>query len=259
MTILIDRIIEKILGDSDDGNCIGYENMVNTTKKLDKPKEIEIGIELFYMQRYREAREYFLSAVKKYNSGHALRYLGRIENKLGNYKEALEYYKKGIERKDGKSIYYLGRAYHLGLGVKRDLSMALKYYKKAIECGRINGVISKIHRVFLEERNPSGFLKYLKWYERYAKKHKVKEAWYKIGLYYEDNNFHILEDIDKAKKAFEMASKYGDCRANIKLANFYIKGIGVGKNISKAEKYLESAKKECPDEVEKFEEELTII
>ncbi|MCL1887159.1 MAG: sel1 repeat family protein [Betaproteobacteria bacterium] len=125
--------------------------------------------------------------------------------KNGQLEKAYPLMKKAAETGDAESQEILGGMYLEGLGTKKDLIEASKWFKKAAEQGQ-------------------------------------PESQYNTGTFYEDG-IGVKKDFKEAFKWYQLAAKQGNPNAEFKMGWCYLKGIGVEKNMDESFKwYLKSAK-----------------
>ena len=104
---------------------------------------------------------------------------------------------------DAKAQFYLGVCYYNGEGVEKDLTEAVKWYRKAAEQG-------------------------------------LAEAQCNLGVCY-DYGEGVEKDITEAVKWYRKAAEQGDARAQCNLGVCYAKGEGVEKDLSEAVKWYRKA------------------
>ena len=114
-----------------------------------------------------------LKAIDLYKKVYELG-LGNAANKIGliysdqkNYEESVKWYRRGFEKGDYWSGFYLAYYYSEGIGVPQDGLIALELYKKVYELGgSASGEVAyEIGEIYLEQ-----------------KKHKEAYMWYKKSL-----------------------------------------------------------------------------
>ena len=128
-----------------------------------------------------------------------------------DFKKAHEYYIKA--GRESYALDNLGSLYKNGLGVQTDFIKAIEYYKEAIE---------------VDSENPFPY--------------------YHLGLMYL-KGYGIERNIQKAIELYEISANKGNSKAALDLAEIYDIGIGVKRNIVKAEFWLKKTN-EMPDEQE---------
>ena len=151
-------------------------------------------------------------------------------------KEALELFEKAYKEGDSMGSRNLGYCYALGLGVEADKAKAAEWYRISGEMGNAKamcnlGVLYLYGHVV--EKDPA---KAAEWYRRSS------EAGYSRGM----TNYACLlrdgegvpKDPEKAVYWFEQS---GSPRAKRLLAQMYLSGTDIPKDVPKAKELLESA------------------
>ena len=152
------------------------------------------------------------------------------ENGLGveqNYENALFWYKKSAEQDNARGLYLLGLAYYYGDIIEEDEKLAFKYFLKAAEMGFV-----KAERLLADcYYDGSGVDKNrtiaFNWYKKAADKGdasalKSLADYYREG--YEDRDFIVKKDIQKAFEYYSKSAKQGDDEAQFIVGLYYING-----------------------------------
>ena len=156
----------------------------------------QYGRSLIRMRLVDEALPYLFAAA---NGGYKAAYAtlgGTYQYELGNYGEALRWFRAGAKKGSAAAMQHLGDLYDGGYGVKRDRATALSWYRKAALQGDP-----------VSENN--------------------------IGWYYE-RGFAVDKDEGEAVRWYRKAALKGFGRAQINLGRVYEFGIGVGRDLNKA-------------------------
>ncbi len=104
--------------------------------QLTKKTIFNKAINYFNSKNYAKAQQMFKYLFKNnYKPATSLFYLGEIEYKLGNYKNALAFYKKSIQKYSKKTKYMAELLYHTGYSFERlsKPNIAKKTYLKLIK------------------------------------------------------------------------------------------------------------------------------
>jgi len=88
-----------------------------------------------------KSNQWFKKAANAGNI-HAYDKLGNFYASKDDYKEAFIWFEKAANTGDSKAAYNLGYFYTGGLGVKRDLGMALNWYGKAAFAGNVDAQLN---------------------------------------------------------------------------------------------------------------------
>lgn len=194
-------------------------------------------------------------------------FLHRTNPNPAYFEVAVFWLKKAAKKNHAKAQLKLASCYEEGVGVAKDLSEAKKWYKKAFDNGEskaIRGytrlkynqwiyktIVSTKLQLLIDADNgdpksqfllgewfagqglPPQIVESYIWYEKAADKGYVS-AMYKMGVYYESRS-----DFSIAFNWFEKAARLGDSSSAIKIAQNYLYGHHVSKNVKKAIKWFE--------------------
>lgn len=138
-----------------------------------------------------------------------------------------------------QSYYELADSYENGYGVKRNIQLAIKYYKKSYSKSKNIQALINLGCIY---NNMGNYEKALKYYFAAADKGNAKAYYYialayKEGLGIEKNNKKMIDN-------FEKASNLGDIDASVDLADLYIDGLGIDHDYNKALELLFNAAEE---------------
>jgi uncharacterized protein len=144
--------------------------------------------------------------------------LGVAQNKLGvlfydgkylpqNYKEANDWFEKGIKSNNAWSMRNLAKSYQLGSGVDRDPAKAADLYQKAVDGGDISATIDAA---------------------------KLLANMYLVG----DG---IPKDVTKVFALYKKAADAGDAESEVAVGALYQMGQGVNKDLSETFGWFQKA------------------
>lgn len=194
---------------------------------------------------YAKAKRYFEAALPK-KQPLALYHLGLMSaNGWGmplDHLKALQYYRQGDEMGNFTCKYAIGGCYEHGTGVAQDSAQALQYYREA----DTNGETLASFR--LGEIYFYGILGVEQDYQRafsYFKKCSMQETPgmnYYYGIAYADGKGRPV-DLKKAIAYFESGVRTGAGVCAFALAEMYLEGRGVSRDISRYKKLLLQAEK----------------
>ena len=174
-------------------------------------------------QDYKQAAFYFTSAVQ---SGivEARNYLGLLyyagTGVAQDYKQAALYFRMAAVDRSLKGIYLLAKCYYFGEGVILDLDIATRYFKNAADRGH-SEARSKMDQL-------------IKYNELKAGKSDV-EVDYLTGKLFLD------ERVKLGLSYLESAADKGHVVAQITIAQMYLDGKRVDRNLEKAKRYFKMA------------------
>ena len=138
----------------------------------------------------------------------------------GDYQQALNELQPLLKSKDKNAQYLIGLMYFQGLGVRRDLDLAIGYLQQATDQGHeyarlLLGVSLNAKGEFSESA------KHLQW----AADKNEASAQYLLGMMYVGGR-GVPQDINKALQLFRAAHDQNYTAATTKLAQFYYGGLG---------------------------------
>ena len=96
------------------------------------------------------------SAPDSFERGHELWRMGRL-------REALDAFRTGAEEGDPSCVLLVGYFYDAGLGVRKDRSKAMRWYRSAHRRGDSGGAASDIGMILARERDYAGAMR---WFRR---------------------------------------------------------------------------------------------
>ncbi|WP_454997748.1 tetratricopeptide repeat protein, partial [Capnocytophaga granulosa] len=164
---------------------------------------------------------------------------GKESEEIGDYAEAVKWYRKAAEQGHAGAQKNLGGMYQNGQGVSQDYLEAVKWYKKAAEQGSVEAQ-TNLGWLYDEGKGVSqDYSKAVKWY-REAAKQGYAEAQTNLGWMYE-NGKGVSQDYPEALKWYWEAAKQGYAEAQTNLGWMYEKGKGIPKNYSEAVKWYRKA------------------
>lgn len=162
---------------------------------------------LFLENDKEKSEEYFQLAIKNSDSNGYIG-LGKLYRDI-NLDKSIEYFTLASKMNNPKAFEYLGDIFMV-----RDITKSIEYYKQGSMKLTMNQKLSAT-----DKRNKSSI--------------KCQLA---LGnLYYNQNQF------DLAKKYYDIASCHNNKESQFKLGLMYFNGIGVAKNIQKAQAYFEQS------------------
>jgi tetratricopeptide (TPR) repeat protein len=180
--------------------------------------------------------------IKRLEEGKKSYILGLNYKKVGNTGEALKSFTQASKTGVTKAFYELGLMYEKGNGVQKNIPQAIKYYEEAThtnndqERGDAFVSLGMLYWKGAEDLKQD-FDKALQYFKS-AGVHK--EALYNMGCMYLEGE-GIQQSSKIAINFFERAFSLGSLEAYTKLGYIYLKGIGIPKDLEKANHYLSIA------------------
>ena len=143
---------------------------------------------------------------------------------------------KQLKYKDASySLFFVGRAYNIEAGVKRDMNKAVDYYEKSIKLGNTS---SMYNLALIYETGKEGVEKNIKKsVELYMMASNLNDsgAMYNLALIYETGNDEIEKDTKKTFELYSLSAKLKHPSSINNLALIYEHGKhGIEKNFEKA-------------------------
>lgn len=214
--------------DSDDDEKIFDQHEIENDKKVffikmtelneyhdisKKPRSAEILYQLGKcyelgrgtMEDHTKAKCFYYDAAEL-NHPIALKRMGDFFSEEKDFNHAFEYYQKALEQKYYRAYLNLGNYYQAGLGVKQDLSLAIKNYTEAINKNIFNGYY-KLAMIYLDNE-PQKATELL----IVGAVNGDSDSQYQLGCCYEDG-IGITTDINLAYLWYYLAAK-GDGNNN---------------------------------------------
>lgn len=170
---------------------------------------------------FKKGKEYFQNGDREFMNG--------------NYKDAVEWFKKSWDLGYAMASSNLGYCYEYGLGVEKDIYKAFEHYMRAAQSG-VAVAEYNVGRMLEENKNYEAAAEY---YEKSANQNNIG-AQIKLGdCYYYGRG--VRRNYSTAAQWYEKAAKQGDKEAQIDLAECYYDGTGVTQDYLEAFKWYVKA------------------
>ena len=165
-----------------------------------------------------------------------------------DYGRAFELYTAGAAAGSVLALEALGDFYEHGRGVEQDYKLAAKNYASAAELGSVWAMAAL---GWLTENGWGVVADDVKAAELYRKAADggIDFAQNNLGSFYDNGKGGLAKDPVTAHKYFEMAAAQGYPLAFSNLGRHYAEGIGVERDVEKAESYLRKAIAEGDDDL----------
>lgn len=191
---------------------------------------------------YRSARP-ALSILAKQGNPLAQVQFGRMYDMgLGvekNYSAAINWYRKAAEQGNARAQYALGRNYMQGEGVKQDKAEAIKWYRKAAEQNYARAQNQLGYSFQFGEGVSVDDSEAFKWFRKAAEQGLARGQMYLGYRYYSGTGTE--QDYMEALKWWRKAAQQGQVESQHNLGVMYSKGQGVDKNDFEAVKWYRKA------------------
>jgi TPR repeat protein len=169
-----------------------------------------------------EAKKWHRKAMER-GSGEALYRLASLDEKSGDYPEAIRLYRRGIRQDDYRAMISLGEMLEQGRGVTQDEAQAVKLYEQAGD--RSRWAQFKLGIMYVQGKGvPKDEAKALLWWQKSADGGNGK-AQNNLGVMY-DRGIGIQRDYRKALDWYLLAQSRGVPQAKANLEDFFEEGRG---------------------------------
>jgi hypothetical protein len=135
----------------------------------------------------------------------------------GNFKSAIEEFRKSAQEGDALAMFYRGESYYNGRGVVQDFAEGIKWYKQSAEKGQVETQETLGSLYFFGKGVAQDYAEAAKWYAMAAKQGKVYPQ-YLLGYRY-DQGKGLARDQAQAAQWFRKAAEQGHADAQESLAS----------------------------------------
>jgi TPR repeat protein len=147
--------------------------------------------------------------------------------------EAYSCFRHGIELNPDHPMlqFSLGQAFDAGLGVERDDSKAVEWYRKAAEQGMMGAMYFLAQKLEFGQGVRSDREQAIRWHLK-AGEGGLPESQYALGEHYLCQREHVSENWPEAARWFRMAAEQGHSNAQLRLAGMFEDGLGVPQDLN---------------------------
>ncbi len=156
--------------------------------------------------------------------------------------EAIHLIKKAADSNHPQALFELASYYELGLGVSKDYSLAIKYYKQAIKAGASAANFNLALLLINPEITNNNLAKARTLMKVLAERGDI-EAQYSLALMYKDEMGNTHSDFTQSIDWLRLAANAGHTDAEFNLGLHYLKGEQVVKNVTEAYVWFNKAAK----------------
>ena len=153
-----------------------------------------------------------LSFLAKENDSVAQYYLGNMydegKGKPKDLSEAVKWYRKSAEQGHTKAQYCLGVMYYYGHGILKDYAEAVRWYRKSADQGHISAQNRLGYSYETGKGVSKDYVEALKWYRK-AVDQGSAAAHYNVGEIYQEGGYGVKKNDSEAYKWKEKAKKMG--------------------------------------------------
>ncbi len=184
---------------------------------------------IFFEQDKEKAHALYQKAA---DLGNALakNFVGLYQYNRGNYKPAVELFKRSKELGCARAANNLGMCYEQGLGTERDLDRALECYQEAAEKGHASGMYNLAYlylRKAKSTKQTAQFAKAAYWFRAaLSEDPKMADALFYTGFLYE-KGLGVDRDFHTAYSYYLKASGLGHARASKRCGDLLYSGCGL--------------------------------
>ncbi|QEM82459.1 SH3 domain-containing protein [Halomonas binhaiensis] len=163
---------------------------------------------------------------------------GLEEFQRGNYASSLYEWRQEAEKGDAKSQFSMGLLYEQGLGTRKSLEDARKWYRLAADNGHMEAQ-TRLGELYLTGQLEGGDAKAVEWFDKAAGQGDAL-AQFQLGMLYLEGR-GVTADSEKAAGWLEQAAEKGVIQAQNNIGSLYENGQGVEQNATKAFELYEKA------------------
>ena len=187
-------------------------------------------------QDFAEAKKWYRKSMER-GSGEALYRLASLNEKTGDYPEAIKLYRRGIKQDDYRAMIALGEMFEQGRGVKKDEAQAVQLYEQAGD--RSRWAQFKLGIMYSQGQGVAkNEAKALQWWQKSADGGNGK-AQNNLGFMY-DRGIAVQRDYRKALDWYLLAQVRGVPQAKGNLEDFFEEGRGAPAEPSSAAAWYRS-------------------
>ena len=164
--------------------------------------------------------------------------LGGLYNMSEDYSIAMEYFRKAADMGNGEAMCQIGLLYDSGKGVAKNIDTANQWYLKAGEAGDSNGYLNLANNYKSAKKYDKAVSYFHKAVEM-GNEDAIKEEANFIKTIADD--YYSAEDYAKALEYYCKAADLGNASAMNQLGMMYYYGLGVTKDLVKAQQWYSQA------------------
>lgn len=155
--------------------------------------------------------------------------------------EAIFWLQQLVDEGNPKAMNNLAMAYTKGVGVERDLEVAEKLLKGALESG-VNEALVGLATVYSMEGSQQNLEESFKLNQR-AIEAGQPGGWYNLSRAYKTGSGGVKQDVEEAFACMKRAAEAGYMPAMSELGRFYHEGLGVARDLQTAREWYEKGVK----------------
>ena len=161
---------------------------------------------------------------------------------LESLEQAYACFRHGIEISPNHPMlqFALGQAFDAGIGVEKDDSQAVEWYRKAAKQGLIGAMFLLAQKYEFGQGIQHDSEQAIRWY-RIAAEGGLPEAQFALGEHYLYEEEEVPNHSEEAASWFRKAAEQGHSDAQLRLAGMYEEALGIPQDLGAAEYWLRKA------------------
>ncbi|WP_293268574.1 tetratricopeptide repeat protein [Neptunomonas sp.] len=199
--------------------------------------DLDHALDFFYKKNYDVAFDLF-SKIASNDVPEALHYLGKIHAKRADFEKSMHLYKQAAQKNHIPAMRQIGSNYSSGTGVTKDHLVAEDWFRLAQKREREVGPTSTI-TFYNQQQEEVSFAQVLKQLEQQATAGEAG-AQSRLAMIY-DAGLLTPHSLPNAIKWYTLAAKNGNEHSQYMLGYFYCRGIGVEKDVTKANNWFKES------------------
>ena len=192
---------------------------------------------------YAKAEEYYLRTLdEEPENTEIMVRLGDIRDRMNDYANAFEYFRKAAELGDPAGMYMLGTYYRYGKGVAQNYRMAVEYLGQASDMNYTDATNDLALMYENGEGLPKDEMTAYILFQDAASKNNMYAYWNLAR--FSRNGIHVDKDPREAIEYYEKAMELGHANAGNEIGNMYMNGEGIPADPEKALQWYIRASKQ---------------
>ncbi len=150
-----------------------------------------------------------------------------------DYAKAREWYDISSKNGCARALRHIGFCYQDGTGVEKDINMAIKWYDKAIDLGDVAAMVTKGAIYYYGKGGISiNYEEAVKWFKKAAESGDDDGMWRLANCFMK--GLGVEKDYDKAFLWYEKSANKDNPNGQLRLGLCYLSGNGVAQNYKEA-------------------------
>lgn len=218
--------------------CLLFSFSVLASTESDSTRaDLDHAIDFFYKKNYDVAFDLF-SKIASNDVPEALHYLGKIHEKRADFEKSMHLYKQAAQKNHIPAMRQIGSNYSSGTGVPKDHLVAEDWFRLAKKREREKGLTTTL-TFYNQQQEEMSFSQVVQQWKQRAEAGEV-DAQSRLAIIY-DTGLLTPHSLPKAIKWYTAAAKNENEHSQYMLGYFYCRGIGVEKNIARANHWFKES------------------